>query len=442
MLRFVGRPEGGIEPMLELRERREIAPGSAGEKRGDGGAVDSGRLLHFPQRPLSDRLPKPEGDESGGLSGRVVALPQRPVGAEVRRVRSGWSGHRPSLERIRTHSRVPAPFARELAYIGDTYHHPGDGRSAVSHFAESYRPKMPPAVWARIKPICVTAVEATPIESDKGKFDTLRATASLVRWCTETAGFDLDPEILFTRPTVAYFVENGMAHTTEATRGNWTSLLLRVCAANNPTDADLIQVPRHSKSDPSAPYTPEEIDVLYRWARGQNTELRVRSLSLSLSLGLGAGIDGGELRFLRTRDVTIDADGVLVTINCVKRRSREVPVLRSWEELVRTSIPWEEGPDSWAFRPGCKRDANVVNSFIANLPKATTARGRTVPLSGRRLRATWIVGHLAAGTPAPLLAEVAGLESFRGLERYLPFLPKPDRIRARRTFRDAPVNQR
>jgi hypothetical protein len=111
---------------------------------------------------------------------------------------------------------------------------------------------------------------------------------------------------------------------------------------------------------------------------------------------------------LRVRDVFDDGDdGIIVRPSGYRGAGpRDVPVLARWEDTLRAEIAGL-GPDDRVFLPGRPTDST---SAVHNLLKETT------PVAGfrpdtRRMRTTWIVGHIYAEIPATALAEAAGLSS-------------------------------
>jgi hypothetical protein len=54
-----------------------------------------------------------------------------------------------------------------------------------------------------------------------------------------------------------------------------------------------------------------------------------------------------------------------------------------------------------------------------------------------RLRSTWLVSHLAANTPLPLIMTAAGLKTVRPLEDLLGFTPRYTDAAAARLLRKA-----
>lgn len=84
------------------------------------------------------------------------------------------------------------------------------------------------------------------------------------------------------------------------------------------------------------------------------------------------------------------------------------------------------------FRPTReKTHKNLIGNFVDK-----TGPGR-VRANAQRMRSTWIVTHLTAGTPVKALVEAAGVDSLEALTRFLRFVPELDTTVARRALRDA-----
>ena len=131
---------------------------------------------------------------------------------------------------------------------------------------------------------------------------------------------------------------------------------------------------------------------------------------------------------LRASDILVDGQGVLITVRGT--RSREVPVLMQWEKHLVTLTQTRPG-DTWALgTPRRKLNPNWMDVFLTK----TQAEG-SLRASAARLRNTWLVHHLTAGTPLGPLAHAAGLSTFRTIEKLLPFVPEPTRDELRATMR-------
>jgi len=250
-------------------------------------------------------------------------------------------------------------------------------------------------------------VDALPYDTA----DLNSATNRLVAWCWETAGLPLERHIVFHRDTIARFISVGCPELKPASRGNLRSQLLRMSEIlAQPAPRRLKALP---PSDPSAPYSTEELVSLRSWAGGQSTAGRRANAAVLLALGAGAGLSASEIGELRVADIQVDELGVLV--NVTGSRARSVPVLREWEEALIERVASTD-PGKHAFREN-------HTTFYPNLISNFVDRGHPtrVRLTTQRLRATWIVHHLDAGTPVAALMEAAGVESLEAFTRYVRF---------------------
>src|SRR5207244_10745176 len=77
------------------------------------------------------------------------------------------------------------------------------------------------------------------------------------------------------------------------------------------------------------PYSPEELDGLWRDARHQSTPGRQRAGQALIALGAGAGLDGRWVTRVMADDV-IRRDGIAF-VRVGEPVAREMPVLAGWE---------------------------------------------------------------------------------------------------------------
>jgi hypothetical protein len=163
------------------------------------------------------------------------------------------------------------------------------------------------------------------------------------------------------------------------------------------------------------------------WARGLPTSRYRDNMAVILSLALGAGLNSQEINRLVGTDVTTSSDGV--SIHVIGDRSRSVLVLRDYEdEVAGLSRRTGEGP---AFLPERTRiDRKQVPNFIARCPVGSVGRPNS-----NRLRNTWIVRHLSAGTHLSVLAQAAGVRPDQ-LVRYQGFATVPPEQMVRELLRD------
>ncbi|MDP3894770.1 MAG: hypothetical protein Q8Q44_26285 [Nocardioides sp.] len=295
---------------------------------------------------------------------------------------------------------------------------------------ESYTPDLPGEHWAEIAPFVREAVSACEQKTPYSARELLVASARHVHWCWQTAGLPLDRDVIFRREVIAEYIAHGCSHMSRASAGNRRSQLLRM--------SELLLGPAHQVTrlapmpppDPSSPYTAADVVALRSWADGQKTTYRRINCHVLLGLGMGAGLSASEVIDVQARHVHMDADGVLIEV--VGTRARVVPVLAEWEAALVEVASAALRPDMFMFRPTRQTThKNLTGNFV---DKTTPSRVRA---NTQRMRATWIVTHLTAGTPAKALVEAAGVDSLEALTRYLRFAPNTDAAETRRALRDA-----
>lgn len=254
----------------------------------------------------------------------------------------------------------------------------------------------------------------------------LLAATNLAHWAAHN-GISLERELVFSENTINNFVRDGMRGRSDASRGNVRAQLRRM---REVFSGESVVPERLTASKPVQPYTGEEIRGFSEWASRQKTPAFRRDARTILAAGLGGGLSAGEIGGLRGGDVLHDDDGVQLVVRGA--RERVVQVLRSQEQRLLTAAA-EVKSDRYLVRSG--RESNPTN-LITNI----VDRGAANDLgpNSQRMRATWLVRHLNAGTPVGVLMDAAGLESLRALTRYLPFADVVPELTARRTLRGAP----
>ena len=87
---------------------------------------------------------------------------------------------------------------------------------------------------------------------------------------------------------------------------------------------------------------------------------------------------------------------------------------RAWELARRAG-------SGFVFRPGPA--GRGYKNFVTNFARGLTADPAAPRLSLRRARSSFICGHLAAGTPVPVLLAVTGIAEAGSLARYARHVP-------------------
>ncbi len=277
-----------------------------------------------------------------------------------------------------------------------------------------YESQLEAGVWAEVHTFVLAAV-TDAVKSTRYSEAGLNAAASrLTGWAWQTAGLPLERDVIFNRDVIARFIAVGCAHLKDATRGNLRSQLLRMSEAL--LDPALVQrrLSPLPPSDPSRPYSAVELVSLRSWASAQSTPARRANAEVLLAAGAGAGLSAAEIGELRVRDIVIDEVGVVLGV--FGERPRHVPVLPAWEQSLAARVAVLD-PDRYAFRENhTVFYPNLITNFIGR-SKVLGVQPQT-----QRLRATWIVQHLDAGTPVHTLMRAAGVDSLEAFTRYVKFM--------------------
>ena len=130
-----------------------------------------------------------------------------------------------------------------------------------------------------------------------------------------------------------------------------------------------------------------------------------------VAAAFGTGQRGPEIVAGETGDVCEVGEGRLA-VRVRGRDARLVPVRECCTELVRRAVRLvaERADGSTHFLGSCNR--NAAGRVASSLPI-------TDGMSLRRARATWLTAHLVAGTPLPVLREIAGPLSVATLDDLL-----------------------
>jgi integrase len=133
--------------------------------------------------------------------------------------------------------------------------------------------------------------------------------------------------------------------------------------------------------------------------------------------GTGAGLRPGELVALRGDDVA--RHGRQVTVHITGPAARAVPVTSRYAGRAG-ELAGHAGSD-FVFRPGPAERG--YKNFVTNFARNLTADPAAAALSLRRARSSFICGHLAAGTPVPVLLAITGIAEAGSLARYARHVP-------------------
>lgn len=293
-----------------------------------------------------------------------------------------------------------------------------------------YRPDfVDPEHWTRIEEFVRAAVADMNYATSRETRDALVKLTRHVYWCWQSGAYELDRQVIFRREVIAESIDKGMAAFGKRTRGTYRSRLFAMSDEFLTGTRRQAAVPKIGAGDPSTPYTAAQVTTLRNWAAQQNTDYRRVQATLLLSLGLGAGLSAREMAAVRCGDIDIDDHGVIVNVR--GERARQVPVLAAWEEPLAVIAKAALRPEQWVLTPG--RKVEYDRSFVTSLAGRTS--NRPFAIGARKLRATWLVHHLAEGTPIKALYVASGVSSPEALFRYVQFVPDMDPLATRRMLR-------
>lgn len=276
----------------------------------------------------------------------------------------------------------------------------------------AYVPDLPDDDWQNIRAFVVQAAQDAVPHLTYPEASVVNAIAHHVDWCVNVAGYALAREVVFRRDIIA--AGTAMMYTTQSsTRGRRRSLMLRVGEALSIIPR-VPQLTPLSAAVPSAPYTLDEIDGISRWALEQ-LDHKILPARVIVALGLGAGLPPRDLWLVRPSDV-------LSSGQAIQLADRTVPVSVDWQDELNELVSLSANPSAPLFRPTIAGSKNMVTNFVAS------CADNGMRPSVQRMRATWLVEHLATGTPMQDLLAAAGLQSMDALVRYERFLPPPSPV--------------
>ena len=229
-------------------------------------------------------------------------------------------------------------------------------------------------------------------------------------------GISPAPGCLLDWDVIEAFCVAGLAGRASSTRGTYRSVLYQLAAPVRGRP-DCRATPFAGARAP-APYSPAGRAELAAIARAQRGPAKRASALAMVVFGIGAGLRPGELAGLRGSHVTRRGGQVVVEVTAGPAH-RTVPVAARY--AARALDLAREAGGEFVFCPGPADRAykNFVNVFAARL-----ARDPDAPrLSAGRCRASFICGHLAAGTPLPALLAIAGIAEAESLARYAARVP-------------------
>lgn len=167
---------------------------------------------------------------------------------------------------------------------------------------------------------------------------TVRVLTQVSAWCL-SQGMPLGWEVILDPDTVERFVSEGIKH--DRCRGTNRATLRRLdplLTTKAPWEPRAEAVNRRRLA---APYSADELELLWRDAQHQATPARLRAGRALIALGVRTGLDGRWSTRVAAEDV-IRRDGV-VLVRAGEPAAWLVPLLARWEDVVLELAAWARG---------------------------------------------------------------------------------------------------
>lgn len=286
-------------------------------------------------------------------------------------------------------------------------------RRTVQQTLEQFQPRNLPLVrWLQVAPFVKQVVAASDPPSADECRRRLGIVGRLACWTYFTAGHPLDVRHVLHPDVIGEWFDQIVDYDPKV-RAMERARVQRVARAVNPEfPAEPVGNTRYRYKPKPKPYSREEMRLIEDWWHSQRTERRRETTALLLALAFGAGLNTFELVRVRSRDITVDDLGVMVSV--YEPTPRDVPVLATWEEPLREYARVAD-PDWYVFAHGRRvRNASTVTSFLAMCNDDSGLRPTI-----QRARDTWIVNHILAGVPIADLASAAGVKTLHAYDHWV-----------------------
>jgi len=292
----------------------------------------------------------------------------------------------------RTISRVPSDAAhrRDVPEI-----------NALS----AYRPMLADQSWQRVQAFVLDVIAIRCADMSKRQVEEHRRTlAYFADWALQTGM--VDPEEAL-RPDVIDIYREDRAHEIVATMAERErKMLLRLAAIKPGRERRAVS----TSSAPERPYTEAELATLYMWATHQRTDYQRISCLAIFVFGVGCGLTASESMAVTRSDI-IPVEGTLAVR--VARDGRIVPVVDRWRHCLERVA--EMAGEGLVIAPNAKDRTAAIRSVL----ECSIGEMKPTPT---RLRRTWEVAHIEAGTPLSALLPAAGMTSTDSLRRPMEFV--------------------
>jgi len=298
-----------------------------------------------------------------------------------------------------------------------SYRHP---LNDVNGVIRNYTPRTPKRFWNDdVQEFTRSAVTELDPKSEADARAYLGNVSRLAIWTINIACLPLRRDIVFAAGNIDKFLHDRKAvHTAKSLNSMRLRLyqIGRELGTNVPPAASK---GKRSSGEVVAPYTAPEMVRFRNQGATRSTPSRRHNWMTLLALAAGCGLNSIEIMALPVSSIRFDADAVRVIVD--GPRPRTVICLEVWEEDLR-QVAASPLVDHYVFvkaeRP------TYANIFVPRYVIRAANEGRAFNVE--RLRATWIVTHLNAGTPLFALVRAMGQKDIGTFSRFERFVDDLD----------------
>lgn len=269
----------------------------------------------------------------------------------------------------------------------------------------SYHPMLAASTWAKVEPFVVDVVATRCTAMSRRQIgEYQRVLAYFGDWVVQTGMVMLAESLT---PDVIDVYRKDRAHEVVPVMAERERKMLRTLAGIIPS---VERRPISTVSEPERPYSDVELAKFQTWATFQRTKHQRTGCMAVFALGVGCGLTSSETLAVRGADLLMLDGGPAVR---VQRDGRVVPVVDRWQDCFEQVI--KSASTGLVVAPNARHRTGALQSLL----RYSVGEAKPTPA---RLRVTWLVKHLEAGTPVPALLQASGMTSIDSLRRTLSYV--------------------
>ncbi|MGZ0711299.1 hypothetical protein ACWPKO_23525 (plasmid) [Coraliomargarita sp. W4R53] len=268
-----------------------------------------------------------------------------------------------------------------------------------------YNPLIPQDTWAEVMPFVIEAVSARCGHMTKRGTDEYKRTlAYFGDWVVQTRMVALVDAL--TPDVIDVYTEDRKQEVIPVMAERERKMLRELAGMPRSVERRTVS----TSSEPERPYSEAELGMFQTWASHQRSEYQRIGCMAVFAFGVGCGLTASETLSIRGTDI-FQVAGVFAVR--VPRDGRVVPSTDRWQHYLKRVA--ENAPSGIIVAP----DASDRKSAMRTVLRYSSGQCKPTPA---RLRVTWLVAHLEAGTPLAALLPASGMTSTDSLRRAMSFV--------------------